>query len=64
MTKKELLVILESVSDNTELRFFHDGMLLPISTVNDLRKDSGWENTVALSGVVPVKYKDRFETSK
>ena len=64
MTKKELLVVLENVSDNTEVRFFHNGMLLPILTINDLRKDTGWENTVALSGVVPTKFRDRFETEK
>ena len=64
MTKTELLVVLENVSDNTEVRFFHNGMLLPILTINDLRKDTGWENTVALSGVVPTKFRDRFETEK
>lgn len=61
MTKKELLVMLENVPENADIRYFHDGMLLPLSTVKELDEKTGWTGTVAFSGVIPAKYQNRFK---
>lgn len=61
MTAKELIAVLENIPGNTEIRYFHDGMLLPLSTMKELKEDTGWVDTVALSDVVSDKYANRFK---
>lgn len=61
MTKKELITLLERIPDNAEIRYFHDGMLLSLSKVNELREDTGWNNAYALSDVVPDRFAYRFK---
>lgn len=61
MTKKELIELLENVPENAEIRYFHDGMLLSLSTLKEMREDTGWSNTVVLSDVVSDKYACRFK---
>lgn len=61
MTKKELIKLLERIPDNAEIRYFHDGMLLSLSKVNELREDAGWRNTYALSDIVSDKFNYRFK---
>lgn len=53
--------MLENVPENADIRYFHDGMLLPLSTVKELDEKTGWTGTVAFSGVIPAKYQNRFK---